>query len=148
MGSPRRRPLRGRGAPRCGGRSGVASPTPPRSPARPVLCGLASVLASVLERTVSVETVRTFKRRALAHNDRLADIIHARRPDLDRAAAKEPASATVMLVAGLWPLAHPGPTVTAAVEDPELLAAHVDFLARYSRVIELLTASLRSPATP
>jgi len=116
--------------------------------ARPVVCELASVLASVLERTVSVETVRTYKRQALANNDRLADIIHARMPDLDRAAAKELASATIVLIAGLWPLAHPGPTVIAAVEDPALLAAHVDFPARYSRMIELLTTSLRDPATP
>ncbi|MFF2924143.1 TetR family transcriptional regulator [Streptomyces celluloflavus] len=115
--------------------------------ARPVLCELASVLASVLERTVSVETVRAFKRQALANNDRLADIIHARMPGLHRAAAKELASATIVLIAGLWPLAHPGPTVVAAVEDPALLAAHVDFPARYSRMIELLTASLRGPAT-
>ncbi|MFB7499759.1 TetR/AcrR family transcriptional regulator [Streptomyces sp. NPDC056161] len=114
--------------------------------ARPVLCELASVLASVLERTVSVETVRTYKRNALANNDRLADIIHARVPGLDRAAAKELASATNVLIAGLWPLAHPGPTVAAAVEDPALLAAHVDFPARYSRMIELLTTSLRGPA--
>jgi hypothetical protein len=64
------------------------------------------------------------------------------------AAAKELASATIVLIVGLWPLAHPGPAVTAAVEDPALLAAHVDFPARYSRMIELLTASLWAPATP
>ncbi|WP_216899988.1 TetR/AcrR family transcriptional regulator [Nocardia alni] len=110
--------------------------------ARPVLCELASVLASVLERTVSVETVRGFKRRALADNDRLAAIIHTCLPALPHSAAKELASATIMLLAGLWPLAHPGPTVVAAIEDPDLLAAHVDFPARYSRMIELLTTSL------
>ncbi|MFE9607803.1 TetR family transcriptional regulator [Streptomyces sp. NPDC006012] len=116
--------------------------------ARPVLCELASVLASVLERTVSVETVRTFKRDALDNNDRLADLIHARVPGLDPAAAKELASATSVLIAGLWPLAHPGPTVTAAVEDPALLAAHVDFPARFSRMIELLTNALRGRVAP
>jgi AcrR family transcriptional regulator len=136
---------------------GAGRPTPLRGfahayaaslTARPVMCELASVLASVLERTVSVETVRTYKRRALANNDRLADIIRARVPGLDRAAAKELASATNVLIAGLWPLAHPGPTVVAAVEDPALLAAHVDFAARCGRMIELLAASLRDPAAP
>ncbi|MGW9029752.1 hypothetical protein ACWGQ5_37690 [Streptomyces sp. NPDC055722] len=83
-----------------------------------------------------------------APNDRLADIIHARVPDLDRAAAHEPASATIVLIAGLWPFAHPGPTVVEAVEDSALLAAHVDFPARYSRMIELLTTSLQTPAAP
>ncbi|MFJ7253933.1 TetR family transcriptional regulator [Streptomyces sp. NPDC098085] len=116
--------------------------------ARPVMCELASVLAGVLERAVSVETVRAYKRRALANNDRLASIIHARMPELDQAAAKELASATIVLIAGLWPLAHPGPTVVAAVEDPALLAAHVDFPARYSRMIELLAGSLQYPAAP
>ncbi|MGI5135178.1 TetR family transcriptional regulator [Streptomyces sp. CA-106110] len=116
--------------------------------ARPAMCELASVLASVLERTVSVETVRTYKRQALAGNNRLADIVHARVPDLDRAAAQELASATIVLIAGLWPFAHPGPTVVEAVEDPALLAAHVDFPARYSRMIELLTTSLQTPAAP
>ncbi|MFE7209501.1 TetR/AcrR family transcriptional regulator [Streptomyces sp. NPDC057611] len=117
-------------------------------PARSVMCELASVLTSVLERTVSVEAIRTYKRQALASNDRLAGVIHARLPELDGAAAREPASATIVLIAGLWPLAHPGPTVVAAVEDPALLTAHVDFPARYSRMIELLTTSLLGPATP
>ncbi|WP_225076797.1 hypothetical protein [Streptomyces sp. CoT10] len=116
--------------------------------ARPVMCELASVLASVLERTVPVETVRAYKRQALASNDRLAGIIHARLPELDPTAARELASATIVLIAGLWPFAHPGPTVVAAVEDPALLAAHVDFPARYGRMIELLTTSLRGPAAP
>jgi AcrR family transcriptional regulator len=110
--------------------------------ARPVLCELASVLASVLERTVAVETVRAYKTRAIANNDRLAGIIHAALPALEPAAAKELASATMVLIAGLWPLAHPGPAVVAAIEDPALLAAHVDFPARYSRMIELLASSL------
>lgn len=115
---------------------------------RPLVCELASVLASVLERTVSTETVRSFKRQALANNERLTDIIYGHVPNLTRAAAKELASATIVLIAGLWPLAHPGPTVVAAIDDPALRAAHVDFPGRYSRMIELLTASLRKSATP
>jgi AcrR family transcriptional regulator len=71
--------------------------------ARPAMCEL----ASVLERTVSVETVRTYKRQALAGNDRLADIIHARVPALDRAAAQELASATIVLIAGAVALRPP-----------------------------------------
>lgn len=110
--------------------------------ARPVLCELTSVLASVLERTVSVETVRGYKRKAIANNDRLAKILRVRLPALEPSSAKELASATNVLLAGLWPLAHPGPAVVAAVEDEGLLSAHVDFKARYSRMIELLAGSL------
>lgn len=115
--------------------------------ARPVLCELTSVLASVLERAVSVETVRDFKRKAIANNDRLAGILRERLPALEPATAKELASATNVLLAGLWPFAHPGPAVVAAVEDAGLLAAHVDFQARYSRMVELLADSLTAPAS-
>ncbi|MGV9293920.1 TetR family transcriptional regulator [Amycolatopsis sp. NPDC003676] len=112
---------------------------------RPVLCELASVLASVLERTVSVETVRAYKRGALANNDRLAGTIRDRLPALTPAAAHELASATIVSIAGIWPLAHPGPAVIAATEDPDLLAAHVDFPARFSRMFELLATALTCP---
>lgn len=110
--------------------------------ARPVVCELASVLASVLERTVTVETVRTFKCQALADNDRLAGIIHARMPDLDPAAAKELASATIVLIAGLWPLAHPRPHRRRGRRGPRTARRPRRLPARYSRMIELLTTSL------
>ena len=105
---------------------------------RPTLCELWSVMSGVLERNVTVETVRHFKRGAIARNQRLAHLIaqriHGLRPD----AALEVASIASTFIAGLWPLANPGPIVLAATEDPDLLAAHVDFQARMARTLALL----------
>jgi AcrR family transcriptional regulator len=107
---------------------------------RPLLCELTSVLAGVLERNVSVDSVRQFKRRAIARNVRLANLIQAALPDLSGGAALETASLATTLLAGLWPLANPGPVVRAATEDPELAAAHVDFTGRMTRGLVLLLA--------
>jgi AcrR family transcriptional regulator len=107
---------------------------------RPLLCELTSVLSGVLERNVSVDSVRDFKRRAIARNVRVANLIRALLPELSDRAALETASLATTLLAGLWPLANPGPVVRAATEDPELAAAHVDFTGRMTRGLVLLLA--------
>jgi AcrR family transcriptional regulator len=107
---------------------------------RPLLCELTSVLSGVLERNVSVDSVRDFKRRAIARNAALANLIRGLLPDLTERAALEIASLAHTLLAGLWPLANPGPVVRAATEDPELAAAHVDFTGRMTRGLVLLMA--------
>jgi AcrR family transcriptional regulator len=115
---------------------------------RPTLCELWSVMSSVLERNVSVETVRSFKRGAIARNVRLADLVAGRIQGLRSQAAVEVASMASAFIAGVWPLANPGPTVVAATEDPDLLAAHVDFRARMARMLVLLLSAeiLADPA--
>jgi AcrR family transcriptional regulator len=107
---------------------------------RPLMCELTSVLSGVLERNVSVGSVRDFKRRAIARNGRLANLIRGLLPDLTERGALEIASLAHTLLAGLWPLANPGPVVRAATEDPELAAAHVDFTGRMTRGLVLLMA--------
>jgi AcrR family transcriptional regulator len=116
---------------------------------RPTLCELWSVMSSVLERNVSVDTVRSFKRRAIARNLRLADLVARRIQGLGPQAAVEVASMASAFIAGVWPLANPGPSVIAATEDPELLAAHVDFRARMARMLLLLLSAeiLTHPAS-
>src|SRR6201986_3941117 len=116
---------------------------------RPTLCELWSVMSSVLERNVSVETVRHFKRGAIARNRRLADLIAQRIHGLRQDAAAEVASMASTFIGGVWPLANPGPTVVAATEDPDLLAGHVDFQARMSRMLALLlSAEILTSAAP
>lgn len=116
---------------------------------RPTLCELWSVMSSVLERNVSVDTVRHFKRGAIARNRRLADLIAQRIHGLRHDAAAEVASMASTFIGGVWPLANPGPTVIAATEDPDLLAAHVDFQARMSRMLALLlSAEILTSAAP
>jgi AcrR family transcriptional regulator len=107
---------------------------------RPLLCELTSVMSGVLERNVSVDSVRAFKRRAIARNARLANLIRGVLPDLGERAALETASLATTFLAGLWPLANPGPVVRAATEDPDLAAAHVDFTGRMTRGLVLLLA--------
>jgi AcrR family transcriptional regulator len=105
---------------------------------RPTLCELWSVLSSVLERNVAVETVREFKRGAIDRNHRLAALVAGRIDGLRPAAAEEVASLSSAFIAGLWPLANPGPTVIAASEDPDLHLAHIDFRTRMTRMLSLL----------
>src|SRR6201996_7748404 len=59
---------------------------------RPTLCELWSVMSSVLERNVTVETVRAFKLGAIARNRRLAALVAGRIEGLAPEAAEEVAS--------------------------------------------------------
>src|ERR1700754_1023019 len=95
---------------------------------RPTLCELWSVMSSVLERNVTVETVRAFKQGAIARNRRLAALVAGRIEGLAPEAGEEVAAMSSAFIAALWPLANPGPTVIAATTDPDLLVAHVDFV--------------------
>jgi AcrR family transcriptional regulator len=109
---------------------------------RPLMCELISVLAGVLERNVSRESVITFKARALEHTTRTAHIVAAHIPELDEAAALELTSMVSNFVAGLWPVANPSPVVAEAINDPCLIRAKVNFTDRLSRTITVLIAGL------
>lgn len=110
---------------------------------RPLLCELWSVLAGVLERNVSVDSVRDFK---LAHHDQLARLARLTRthlPDLTDEDTGELAAACTVTVAGLWPFANPSPTVEEAIQDPRLEQSRVDFAAMLERHLDLLIIGLR-----
>jgi AcrR family transcriptional regulator len=94
---------------------------------RPLLCELGSVVAAVLERNVSLDSVRAFKLRANGHQERLARLISDRIPELDAAAAAELVWISFTFASGLWPFANPSPTVLAATADPCLAHTRVDF---------------------
>jgi AcrR family transcriptional regulator len=108
---------------------------------RPTLCELWSVMSSVLERNVTVETVRAFKHGAIARNQRLGDLVARRIDGLRPEPAEEVASMSSAFIAGMWPLANPGPTVIAATEHPGLRVAHVDFRTRMARMLFLLLSA-------
>lgn len=96
--------------------------------AEPLLCDLWSAMAAVLERNISLEVARDFKRRFTANTARFAGMVRAAVPVLDDAAATHFAGAVVVLVAGLAPHATPTDTVRAACAElglpcgPELFA--------------------------
>ena len=81
---------------------------------RRLLCDLLSVMASVLERNISLDYARDFKARAAANSARLAALTSAHVPVLDKADAAHFAGAVVVILAGLWPYANPS-AVTAEV---------------------------------
>jgi len=94
---------------------------------RPLLCELASVTANVLERNVSVPVARRFKIAAMNSMAVLQELLRDHLPGLDEPSAEQFTAATLVMVAGLWPLANPPSTVLAAYEDPTLAAARVGF---------------------
>lgn len=85
--------------------------------AAPLLCELLSVMGGVLERNISLDFARDFKRGATASTQRLAALVRARIPELSEEGATHFAGVTVILVSGLWPYANPTPAVARAAEE-------------------------------
>jgi AcrR family transcriptional regulator len=106
---------------------------------RPLLCDLVSEMSSVLERNVSVATVRTFKGQTIDKVDDLGAVVTKRLAALDVAQGRETVAAALIITAGLWPLANPAPHVSAMYSDaPELTRAHVDFEERLRQLLTTL----------
>lgn len=112
--------------------------------ARPSLCEMWSCLAAVLERNVSAELVMRFKLRIVERHTALAELTAAAVPGLAKTEALEVASLASTFVAGLWPLANPGPAVVEASAHLPAAAVHVDFAGRMERLLVLLMAGERA----
>ncbi len=82
--------------------------------AEPLLCDLFSAMAAVLERNISLDVARVFKRRFGENTARLAGLVRTAVPVLGEDAATHFAGAVVILVAGLWPYATPTEVVATA----------------------------------
>lgn len=85
---------------------------------RPVLCDLFAAMSSELESNVSLETARSFKRRAYEFNDRLAELLTPAAPFPTGSAGTAFGRALIVTVAGLRPFANPDDTVAAAAREP------------------------------
>ena len=109
---------------------------------RTVLCELWSMLAAVLERNVSAASIHAFKLGNREHLTRLANLIQARLPALTHTAAEELAATSVVVIAGLWPFAHPSQAVLEAIADPRLSSSRIDFPSALSRNLQLVIAGL------
>lgn len=106
---------------------------------RPRFCDLVSEMASVLERNVTVSTVRAFKAETLDKVDDLGAVVSERLPNLNTADGRETIAAALIITAGLWPIANPAPHVSAMYADiPELTRAHVDFEERLRHLLTTL----------
>jgi AcrR family transcriptional regulator len=94
---------------------------------RPRLCELVSVTASILERNISVDVARRFKLATADIGVLLAQQLRAHVPGLTEEGAGHFVATSLVLVAGLWPFAHPTEAVRAAVEELGLDVPHLDF---------------------
>jgi AcrR family transcriptional regulator len=110
--------------------------------ARPLLCQLWSLLATVLERNVSAESVRAYKLEDLEHRTRLARLLSERVPGLGEPAALQLTRVAVVILAGLWPFANPTPAIIEATKDPRLADSNVDFARHYGDMLGLVGRGL------
>jgi AcrR family transcriptional regulator len=109
---------------------------------RPLLCDLLSEQAAVLERNVSAETVRAFRAETIALVNVLGDDVAAA-TGLGKADAREVVAATLIITAGLWPLANPAPHVGAMFAEADGLL-DTDFERRLRTLVATLTAGFLS----
>lgn len=110
--------------------------------ARPLLCQLWSLLAMVLERNVSAESVRAYKLEDLEQRTRLAGLLSERVRGLDARSALHLTRIGVVMLAGLWPFANPTPAIVEATADPRLVDARVNFPQVYADMLGLAAQGL------
>ena len=95
--------------------------------ARPRLCQLTAVLASVLEQTPSEETILEFKTRLLELGRNLLFAVYAAAPRIALEDWVGLITTTHGLVAGLWPMAHPSEATARVLARPEFAVYHTSF---------------------
>ncbi len=74
-------------------------------------------MTAVLERNISIDFARGFKRRAAVNNARFAALVRAQVPELSEQAAATFVGAVVVTVAGLWPYAKPTHAVAQVMAE-------------------------------
>ena len=114
--------------------------------ANPLLCELISVMSSVLERNITIDYARDFKRRAHAHAARFAALIAARFPELDDAAAESFAGGVFIIVTGLWSFASPTPAVAQAAAELGTTPEQLSFEANLREYLSTQLIGLRARA--
>lgn len=114
-----------------------------RSFAWPLLCDLIPHTALNLERHVSVEAVRRYKRTSLGAIGDAAGAVHRVLPGLTETECTEVVSAVATLAGALWQIANPPqPLAQLYATDPELAHACVNLAPRLKRTASILLAGL------
>jgi AcrR family transcriptional regulator len=101
----------------------------------PLLCELLAAMAGVLERNISVDFARAFKQRARVSSERAEALVRRRLPALSEAGAAQFVGSAAVLLAGLWPHAHPTEAVATVMAEHGIADAHAMF-------VEMFTQSL------
>lgn len=94
---------------------------------RPLLCRLLGAIASVLEHNVSTGTIGATKKPTMAMAVEVAHALQRSLPQLPPERCLWLNNMIALLVAGLWPPAHPAPAVTEALARPDFAALRPDF---------------------
>ncbi len=115
---------------------------------RPRLCSLAARLSSVLERNLSTDAIRAFKRNNLALTIRLVNALHAAVPALSLDGARRFVSIAVTFQNGLFPVVFPPPATRAVLAEPEFAPYRITYRdAMFDAALLLLTAlTIEAPA--
>ena len=113
---------------------------------RPLFCDLLVHTPLNLERHVSVDAVRRYKRQSLGSVEAVATQIHRFLPEITDTEARELVSALATITGSLWQIANP-PAVLAELyrSDPDLAHACVEVRTRLERTAEVMLAGF--PAT-
>jgi AcrR family transcriptional regulator len=110
---------------------------------RPLLCDLIAHTPLNLERNVSPEAVRGYKRTSLGAVNEAAALVHRVRPELTLAESTEFVATLASLAGSLWQIANPVPALADLyASDPALAQACVDLTPRLRRVAEVLLAGM------
>jgi AcrR family transcriptional regulator len=112
--------------------------------ARPRFCLLISQMAPILERNISVERVIEVKRGFMPMLAAMSGAIYEAAPSLGLDGAEMTLKAGVALVAGLWPVAHPPPTVAEALKHPDISHLYEDFETTLARAMLCLMEGIRA----
>jgi AcrR family transcriptional regulator len=123
--------------------AGVASALATTLAERPLLCDLMTHAPLNLERNVSLETARTFKRAAVGSVDGIGAQIRTVLPKLGERDAFELVGAVGMVAAGLWQIGHPPATLVELYkEEPRLGHEHLPFVPTITRMAETIILGL------
>ena len=110
--------------------------------ARPRLCLLNSLVGTVLERNVSVETCRQFKEGNVEEIQRLVAAMAKAVPELTLEQHGEVMQLFNALVVGLWANANPSAAANESRKDPSLREFRRDFEASLKRGVLVLAKGL------
>ena len=113
---------------------------------RPRLASLAGSMTTVLEKNVSTDVVVWFKTSLTEVALRLANAIQVAMPGLTMEGTQRFLMMSQLMVAGMWPAAHPPAAVREALERPELAHLCIDFERDFGAALVTMLRGLKVEA--
>lgn len=112
--------------------------------ARPLVCQLLGMLASILEHNLSADAIADAKRVMLGQIDRAVAALRRASPWLDADGAAWVVRSSLLFVAALWPAAHPSPSAAEVLDRPEFAPLRTDAPAELRRYFEVCLRGLQA----